>query len=339
MKKKERFYIRGGIGFPGFDRIIVLTVIISTTLIISLFAGGTQESGSGRGGGTAGETELHVFVSILPQEYFVKRITGDTADVTVMVPPGRSPATYEPTPKQVTSLGSADVFFTIGVPFEQAFLPSIRENVSGLTIVDTSRRIEKRRIQSSIGETAGDHGEAEPAHEDEHFHDHEDGMPDPHIWLSPPLVKKQAETMLEALVSLAPAREETFRSNYRDFVEELEALDAELRETLEPVEGSPFFVYHPSFGYFAETYGLEQIAIELGGDEPTPKQLQKVISRAKELGVRVIFVQPEFSKASAQRVADAINGAVVEVAPLRPDYMENMRNIAEEVRDGLSGGE
>jgi zinc transport system substrate-binding protein len=283
---------------------------------------------------------LSVFVSILPQKYFVERIGGGHVEVSVMVPPGKSPATYDPSPRQVTSLGGADIFFTIGVPFERSFLPTVRDNLSGVDIVDTSEDIERHSIQSAIESVEADHADADDTGDDhDHGHEHGHGVenPDPHIWLSPPLVEKQARTMLGALVAQAPGHEESFRENFRAFVEDLHELDEELHRILEPVKGSPLLVYHPSFGYFAENYGLSQIPIELGGDEPTPKQLQKIISLAKRRGVKVIFVQPEFSTSSARRVAEAIDGAVVEVAPLKPNYLENMRNIAEEIRRGLAG--
>lgn len=278
-----------------------------------LFAGGTAEGGDAQ---SKSNSSILAYVSILPQRYFVEQIAGPSAEVRVMVPPGKSPATYEPSPKQVTTLGGADVFFTIGVPFEKTFIPVIRDELNNLEIIDTSRGIEKRSIH-------GDHG-------------HEKELPDPHIWLSPPLVKKQAAHIRDALLQINPEKEQLYRRNYQQFAEELEQLDADLRRILEPVKGSTILVYHPSFGYFAETYGLSQIAIEMGGKEPSSRELQRVIRTAQENNARVIFVQPEFSKASARKVAQAIKGAVVEVAPLKPEYMHNMRSIARSIRDGLT---
>jgi len=279
-----------------------------------LFAGGTAEGEDTQSKNNS--SSILAYVSILPQRYFVEQIAGPSTEVRVMVPPGKSPATYEPSPKQVTTLGGADVFFTIGVPFEKAFIPVIRDELKNLAIIDTSRGIEKRSIH-------GDHG-------------HEKELPDPHIWLSPPLVKKQAVHIRDALLHINPEKEQLYRKNYQQFAEELEQLDADLRRILEPVKGSTILVYHPSFGYFAETYGLSQIAIEMGGKEPSSRELQRVIRTAQEKNARVIFVQPEFSKASARKVAQAINGVVVEVAPLKPEYMHNMRSIARSIRDGLA---
>ncbi|MFO7849367.1 MAG: zinc ABC transporter substrate-binding protein [Spirochaetia bacterium] len=325
----------GGRPYRRLLLLVLLGLLSALFIIVSLFplyAGGSQEQTGAEGvEGADNDKILEIFVSILPQKYFAERIAGERADVSVMVPPGSNPATYDPTPRQVSKLGTADIFFTIGVPFENSFLPSIEENMPDISIVDTSEGIEKRSIQAES--TEEDHDDEYDDHTQE---DHEAGMPDPHIWMSPPLVKKLAENMLEALVSLAPKYSDDFEDNYDNFIDDINKLDSELQELLEPVKESPLFVYHPSFGYFAETYGLRQIPIELGGNEPTSRQLREVISTAKERGVRVIFVQPEFSKTSARRAAEAIDGAVVEVAPLKENYMENMRHIADEVRRGLS---
>lgn len=299
---------------------VVLSTLVLVLLVLQfpLWAAGTGEQEP-----VAGENEngLLVYVSILPQQYFVEQIAGPSVDVRVMVPPGRSPATYEPSPRQVSNLGKADLFFTLGVPFEKAFIPLIEGEMQHLRIIDTSQGIQKRSIHADE-ELDLDHG-------------HEGEQLDPHIWLAPPLVKMQAANIRDGLIQVDPAHEQHYRDNYTEFAEELEQLHAELEQILEPVKGSTILVYHPSFGYFADIYGLSQMAIEMGGKEPSARQLQKVIETAKENNVKVIFVQPEFSKASARKVADAIDGAVVEVAPLKPQYMQNIRSIAESIRNGI----
>lgn len=299
---------------------VVLSTLVLVLLVLQfpLWAAGTGEQAP-----AAGENEngLLVYVSILPQQYFVEQIAGPSVVVKVMVPPGRSPATYEPSPRQVSNLGKADIFFTLGVPFEKAFIPLIEGEMQHLRIIDTSQGIEKRSIHADE-ELDPDHG-------------HEGEQPDPHIWLAPPLVKIQAAQIRDGLIQVDPAHEQRYRDNYNEFAQELEQLHTDLRQILEPVRGSTILVYHPSFGYFADAYGLSQMAVEMGGKEPSARQLQKVIETAKENNVKVIFVQPEFSKASARQVAGAIDGAVVEVAPLKPQYMQNMRSIAESIRNGI----
>ncbi len=309
---------------------LLLPTLLAIVLIqpFSLLATGTTEQmPESRKNGD----ELLIYVSILPQQYFVQQIAGPAAEVKVMVPPGRSPATYEPSPKQVAQLGQADLFFTIGVPFENVFIPLIEDEMEHLRIIDTSKGIAKRSIHADEmvetgSEAADDHG---------HDHDHGSERPDPHIWLAPPLVIQQAGHIRDGLIEADPENEQLYRRNNDEFAQELEELHSDLQEILEPVKGSTILVYHPSFGYFADTYGLSQMAIEMGGKEPSARQLQQVIETAKANNVKVIFVQPEFSKASARKVADAINGAVIEVAPLKPEYIQNMRSIAEAIRNGI----
>ena len=307
-----------------FSQVPLRTLLIALLLLLAppLFSAGSSEQD--------GEETTTAFVSILPQRYFVERIGGPSVEVNVMVPPGKSPATYEPSPKQVFKLGRAELFFTIGVPFEQSFIPLIKDEMKSLRIIDTSRGIEKRSIHAD-----------EALENDEHGHSDVDSdeQMDPHIWLAPPLVEVQAAHIRDGLIEVNPEKDSLYRRNYQSFVKELQKLDNDLRQILEPVKGSTILVYHPSFGYFAETYGLSQIAIEMGGKEPSARQLQEVIATAKKHDAKVIFVQPEFSKASAEKVAKAIDGAVVEVAPLNPEYMKNMRSIARSIRKGYQNGE
>ena len=101
------------------------------------------------------------------------------------------------------------------------------------------------------------------------------------------------------------------------------------------MKGKPFFVFHPSFGYFADDYGLEQIAVETGGSEPSARQLARLIDQARSSDVRVIFVQPQFSRKSAETVAAEIGGAVIPIDPLARDYIENLEQMARAVEEGL----
>jgi zinc transport system substrate-binding protein len=172
--------------------------------------------------------------------------------------------------------------------------------------------------------------------DDHHAHDHEEGgSPDPHIWLSPRLVKTQARTIYNALTDMDPAGEEIYREGYESLIRDLDELDAELTASLTPYEGSILFVFHPAFGYFADDYGLTQVAVEMGGKEPSPPVLEEIIEHARKEGVRIIFVQPEFSRASARAIAEAIDGSVVTLNPLNPDYIANLRAISDEVEKAV----
>ncbi len=276
---------------------------------------------------------ITVFTSILPQKYFVNRIAGDRVNVEVMVLPGKNPATYDPSPRQIQALGKAAAFFTIGVPFEQGFLPSIRSDLANLRIVATDAGIQKRMLEAHSHE---DEDEDEHDHEAEDEDEHDPESPDPHVWMDPILVEQQAKIILDTLVEIDPEGADDYRNGYSLFISDLEKVNQELETLLKPCQGQALFVYHPAFGYFADRYGLKQVAIETGGKEPSPAQLEEVIHHAVEEGVKIIFVQPEFPVKSAQAVATAIGGAVVPVAPLKEEYVENLQNLGKAIAEGLS---
>jgi zinc transport system substrate-binding protein len=293
-------------------------IIFLSVLAFVFMLSGCGKSEDNRSG------KINIFTSILPQKYFVERIGGDRVSVSVLVGPGKSPATYEPLPDQVIALGTADIFFTIGVPFENAFIPKIQKSLQSLKIVDTSEGIKKRTIEVHDHD---DHGEEE--------HGHEAGAPDPHIWMSARLVKQQALNIYNALSAKDPEGKDFYKKGYDNFIADLDKADAELKKSLAPFKGRTLFVFHPVFGYFADEYGFKQVAIETGGKEPSPSVLETIIKKAKADNVKVIFVQPEFSRKSAEAVAKAIGGSVITLNPLNPDYLNNLLYIAAEVKKAL----
>ena len=266
---------------------------------------------------------MQVMVSILPQKYFVERIAGPLAEASVMVLPGASPHTYEPKANQMRALAATRIYFAIGVPFERAWLPKITGLYPNLTMVNTDSGIPKRRIEShSHAEKA--HGPKGGAHGKEN---HE--VMDPHIWLSPPLVKVQARTMAMAFASADPQNRDRYEANLKVFEGDLDSLDEELRRRFEARDtAKQFLVFHPSWGYFADAYGLEQIPMEIRGKEPSAKELAEIIQHARLHGIRTLFVQPQFNQKSARTVAREIGGQVIVADPLREDWMSNLREVA-----------
>jgi zinc transport system substrate-binding protein len=260
---------------------------------------------------TAGE--ISAFVSILPQAYFVERIGGKHVDVTVLVGPGRSPATYEPTPKQMARLGRSQLYFRIGTPFERGFIDKISRTFTNLTIIDTRKGVTLRYFKQSQGLE----------------------VPDPHIWLDPKRVKIQAETISKALKETDPAHADEFEKNLKAFQADLDRVDMKIAGILAPLKGGKIYVFHPAFGYFAESYGLTQVAVEIEGKEPSPKQLSRLINMAKKEEVRVIFVQPQYATKEARTVARAIGGVVVPINPLPRNYLKNLEDMANIIEKGL----
>ncbi len=278
---------------------------------------------------------LPVFVSIIPQAFFLERIGGDHVDVTVLVSPGMSPHTYEPTPRQMTALAEARLYFRIGSPFESRLLEKIEGTHSNVAIVDTRRGVPLLYFDEphSHGHSHGDddkHGQSAGT-----GRRHGQSNADPHIWLDPKRVMIQAGTIAEALVSADPAHADRYRENLASFEADLRRIDETLTEILAPLAGQVFYVFHPAFGYFADSYGLRQRAIEIDGKEPTPRQLVAVIEQARREGVRVIFVQPQFPTRQAEAMAREIGGAVIPLNPLAGDYLANLERIAEAIRSAL----
>jgi zinc transport system substrate-binding protein len=271
------------------------------------------------------DNRLPVFVSIAPQKYFVSQIGKDLVDVQVMVQSGASPHTYEPKPLQMAALSKAEIYFSIGVTFENAWLNKIASSNPHLLIVHTDEKIQKIQM-STHHHHHDDDTEHSPVEDHNHNHQH-NGIHDPHIWLSPPLVKIQALNIFKALQQADPVNSATYEANYKDFIAEIDLLHTELENTFSGKEETPFMVFHPSWGYFAKAYGLKQVPIEVEGKDPKPAQLMEVIRFAKEHNIKVIFVQPQFSTRSAQMVAKAIGGQVVSVDPLALNWSENLRQV------------
>ena len=263
---------------------------------------------------------IPVFVSILPQKYFVERIGGEQVKVEVMVNPGESPATFNPNPKKMSLLSQAKLYFSIGVPFETIWIDRIQSIHPNLQFVP---------LHNEAHDKSGtDQGHGHPSR-------HSHGSSDPHIWTSPAKVKLMAKKIKETLVRAEPQKEKYFEANLRAFHNDLDALDRDIREILVRSDNHRFLVFHPAWSYFAEDYGLEQISIEDGGKEPGARTLQKIIEKGKKLGIKVIFVQKQFSLSIAKKIAKMIGATVREMDPLAEDYLENMRLTATAISGAL----
>ena len=278
---------------------------------------------------------LSVFVSIVPQKYFVQRIAKDRVSVSVMVLPGASPAVYEPKPRQMAELAEARIYFAIGVPFEGAWMDRIAGANPKMKVVHCDKGIEKmamaaHRHEHDAHEHSGQNPDKKDAHDSktEHEHHHAGHGLDPHIWLSVPLVKIQAKAILDALKQEDPENAGFYQTNHDAFMAELNALDRELKTILAAKKGAAFMVFHPSWGYFARDYGLVQMPIELEGKSPKPAQLVELVEMARARSIEVVFVSPQFSQKSAQLIAREIKGRVVVADPLARDWADNLKKTA-----------
>lgn len=253
-------------------------------------------------------TRPQILVSIAPQEAFVKKIVGDFADIHILVPAGSNPHLYEPTPKQMVEAGHCIIWFRIGESFETRALPFLQERYPQLTIVDTRQGLS---LIPCVGCQSGHHGGE-----------------DTHIWLSPRLVKKQAETMAKALYEKFPKRKKFFESNLIHFKKELTELDAWIDKLMAPLPLRTLLVSHPAFAYFCRDYDLRQLSIEQEGREPLPKYQTWLIEQIRQLKLRAVFTLKQYNNKGAELLAKELNLTICPLDPYSPDYLENMRFMA-----------
>ena len=262
-------------------------------------------------------------ITIAPQFEFACGIAGDTIDITVMVPPGASPHTYEPTPSQMKALSQAKLYAKVGsgIEFELSWMNKLASINSAMMITDCSEGIEL--MEMSAGHE----------HEDQEL-EHSHSI-DPHIWMSPRNAAIMVQNMAAGLVRVDPDNEGLYRKNADDYLAQLEQLDNGITQGLAGVRNRAFMVYHPAFGYFARDYGLTMLAIEEEGKEPTPAGMAHVITQARENNINVIFASPQFNPQSAEVIADAIDGRVVFIDPLAQNYIENLRTLSDNLIEAM----
>jgi zinc transport system substrate-binding protein len=261
-----------------------------------------------------------VSVSILPQKYVVERIAGDNFRVNVLVPPGASPETYEPSPGQMRDVANSMVYFRIGyIDFERTILTSIMSQNNRLLAVNTADGMDL--IASDIV----DHGD----------HMHLYGV-DPHIWLSVPGVISQARIITETLAGLDPENQALYLDNFNRFATELDDLHESFEEMFNELKRRSFLVFHPALGYFARDYKLNQIAVEQDGKSPTAANMRSIVNQARQEGIRDIFIQMEFERESAIAVARELGGSVIEINPLSENWPDAIKDLADKLHEVLN---
>jgi zinc transport system substrate-binding protein len=256
----------------------------------------------------AAEEPIKVSVTILPQAYFVERIGGERVDLKVIVPAGASPETYEPSPQQLFHLTSSKLYVKVGSPHlsvENRFQRLLSTEHKNIRTVDMSSGLEDLN--------------------------HED----PHIWLSPSIVRSAAQQISQALSSLDAGHVGYYQDNLRRFLGDIDRLDERIKKTLKDKKGQSFIVYHPAWGYFAAEYGLRQLAIEEEGKPMTASHLKKMIDLARSKGIKTIFVQKGFDKKSAASIAREIDGTVMEINPLERNWLKNLDDFSLALKNSL----
>lgn len=265
---------------------------------------------------TASQPAITVAVSILPQQYFLERIGGNRVKALVLVGPGQSPHSYEPTPSQMADLSGARAWILSGTDFEEGFEPAVSAQFPDLKIFDGTAGVTFRQLQEYEQEL--------DEHEDEH-----DSNIDRHTWLGSAPAKLLASNIRDALASVDPEGKSVYDTNCASLVADIDAVYAELKTALAPLSGKTVLVFHPSFGYFLDEFGMRQESVETGGKEPSAKALASLIEKAKAEKVPAIFVQAQFPVNAAKTIADQAGAQVVMLDPLAPDWLANIRKIGE----------
>lgn len=312
-------------------------LIIIPIILLFILLGCTQEVDTDMDKNTIG-------VSIVPQETFLRAIVGDKYEIITLIPTGSSPASHQPSIKELQGISQSDLYFSIGVGTEVAnILPTISEydNLKIINLADevdkfySARYFSDDHIEEDDHDHEADehdHEEDEDAHEDaEDDHGHSHAGRDPHIWLSPKRAIKIVEIMTEELSQVYPEDEAFFKENAKKYIQELEELDLYAKAELSRLNDKSFLIYHPAYGYFAEDYDLEMIPIEIDGKEASIKKLDSFIHIAEEKGLSRIYYQEEMSKKQAQLIANEIDGEIVQLKPLSANYIENQRNFIKEL--------
>lgn len=289
-------------------------VVMLTILLVGLCAGVQAAQVS---------KPLTVAVGVAPVEYFAKRIGGGHIQTIVLVPAGADAHTYEPKPSQMRALSASVLYLSAGLEFETAWEPRLKAANPRLAVVRTDQGLARLPMPEAHEQPRGGHG-------------HEGEM-DPHVWVSPANARHMATRINEALAKADPPHAKAYAANLAAFLKEIDSLDALLRSTFAgiPAERRSFLVFHPAWGYLARDYGLTQMAIENEGKEPSPRRLAGIVAQARTRGVKVIFVQPQMSRRTAESIAQALGARVLVADPLAADWSANLQTVAAAFRSAL----
>ncbi len=255
---------------------------------------------------------LRVFVSLPVHKTFVKKITGEYSQVSSMLEQEHDLHSYEPNLQKIRSLSKAKLYINSGLPFERLLLKRIKQVNPNLIIVNGIAGI--KLVKSEHNE-----------HDELDFH----------IWTNPLLVKQMAKNILNSLIKIDVKHKQYYTNNYKKFIAELNILDKDIRAIIDSLSKRNFMVFHPAWGYFANNYGLTQIAIQHEYKESSPKDLIKVIKLSKSKNISTIFIQDESSRRFVNQIANAIDAKIVYINPLAVNYIQNMRYVAKKISESL----
>lgn len=282
-------------------------ILITAALLLTLLVAGTASAAQT-------ETGITIAVGIVPEAAFVQAVAGDLVDIVTLIPPGNSPANYQPTAMEMQALSDAEIYFTLQMPTEQAnILPKVGDFNPDIQIVDL------REAVLGTYPLLNTSGEAIETTQGQSV--------DPHIWLSPKRAAVMVQIIADELCAVDADNAEIYRANATEYQAKLTALDGEIREKVAGLPNTKFLIYHGAYNYFATDYGLTMIAIEIEGKQATAEELQNVIDLARADAITTVFYQDEFDDSQAATVAEEIGGVAQNVAPLSMNYIQGLEDF------------
>jgi zinc transport system substrate-binding protein len=266
----------------------------------------------------AGDEHITVAVSLQPYSTIVKMVGGARVNVVTLMPPGADPHNFEPKPATIKAFSLAQIYFTDSSGLDKVWMPRFLAANKKVKVIDISKNIKWLKLE----------------HDGFDLHEHHAEDIDPHIWTSPARIKFLAINIFEALKNIDPEHDYYYSALLQRALDMLSNLERELNEAViyMPVKSRSFIVFHPSYGYLANDYKLKQYAIEVNGKEPKPKDLSKLIQIGRKNNVKLVFVQPQFSKRAATTVAKDLGATIVETDPLSADVVGNIRKFIEALK-------
>ena len=250
-----------------------------------------------------------VTVTIEPLRYFVEQIAGDKVSVTTLVPKGSSPETYEPTAQQMVNMSKSALFVKVGnLGFERTWMEKLNTLTSHITIVDTSEGIEY--VSAS-----------------------DRGITDEHTWMSTKNALVIAHNIYLALTKVDSSSSVYYKERYDSLVASINKLNSTITQQLKSIDNRSFIIYHPALTYFAKDYSLTQLALEEDGREPSAASLAKLITNAKKLGTKLMFVQKEFDNRNREIITIETGVKTVDINPLDYNWDKQMTLVANALAD------
>ncbi len=272
----------------------IISLILACAVLLAL--GGCQADRS--------NGKPNASVAIVPMAEMARAVAGDLWNVNVVIPAGSSPENYEPTVAERMALEDSAIYFSVGVPAEAAAI---------LPIISSSTKIV--RLDHTVADQFADLKMAEGR--------------DPHIWLSPKRAEAMVAAMAEAFALADPANKEIYMSNAQEYIAKINSADEYIKQKFEGVVGRKFIAFHPAFAYFADEYGLQMVALQEEGREATLQHMQDMADYAKREGIKAVVYQGEIDSKQVEAFAQQIGGKTVKLEPLAPDYIENLKEMAD----------